>query len=245
MKVIKGVQFGKKGVFLVGVVFLAVAMAVGTYSSTLSLQVASRNMRNKELVMHAHMGAETAIELGIRMLNASDSLSPSQAIYPGGTQNNCLNPVSPVVNSQPLTFGQITLSNSSGVFQEHYKVNFAVNMDLSASDLLSQSVWLQTADLYADMGKNEGYPETGIIAPNEYSGSQTGMNYAPVCYNGSYLRLLRAEANVVRVGGETSPNPFRRRIAAIVSIDPDCDDLTPTFTGYGGCKAEVIHWYEE
>lgn len=230
-----------KGFLLVGILFTTLALLIGAYASVMSMQVSNRAIRNRMLVLHARLGAESAIEAGIRQLNSE--LNSTLASYgTAGTQNDCDGTAAAVNDAPELSAGSYLVEaiSDSSTIADVYQVNWGVNMDLSASLLLSQSQWV--AD--AANRSNAGYPDHGV-GSNIYSNSANATGYMAKCLNRTSQRLLRAEANVVKVGYETAQPAITRRVAAIVVIDPLCAIAGSGVPPFPGCKVEVVHWYEE
>ena len=228
-----------KGFLLVGILFTTMAKQIGAYASVLSMQVSGRAIRNRMLVLHARLGAESAIEAAIRKLNDSSAL---ETYGTGGTQNDCDGTAAAVNDAPVLSAGTYLVEaiSDSSTITDVYKVNWGVNMDLSASLLLSQSQWV--AD--AANRSNAGYPDHGV-GSNVYSTSANATGYMAKCLTRTSQRLLRAEANVVKVGYETAQPAITRRVAAIVVIDPLCSEPGSGVPPFPGCQVEVVHWYEE
>lgn len=228
-----------KGFLLVGILFTTMALLIGAYASVMSMQVSNRAIRNRMLVLHARLGAESAIEAAIRQLNLSSTLTNEGT---AGTQNDCDGTLAAVNDAPELSAGSYLVEaiSDSSTIATVYQVNWGVNMDLSASLLLSQSQWV--AD--AINRTNAGYPDHGV-GSNIYINSANATGYMAKCLNRTSQRLLRAEANVVKVGYETAQPAITRRVAAIVVIDPLCAISGSGVPPFPGCKVEVVHWYEE
>ncbi len=239
-KRLRGLGGGQNGFLLVAVVATMLILTIALYATMQSLQITSANVVKKEEVVLAQMGAESAIEAAIRKLNESATLQDfGTNLNPGGAANDCdaLAGTQPQQNAPPLTYGQYIvtreISGSTNVVSESYMVNWAVNMDLSASALADSDAWQSASVLLTN---NEGFPDPGGT-PWEYNTSATGMSYEGKCLDRTTERLLRAEASVVYVDNPVK-QLVRRRVAARVTIDPGC--TTPA-----GCRVEVTGWRED